>query len=131
VVRLPELGAVEFLEQRQLETGRALESGVERAPGSLGRWGDRRRAGIEQALGRGRRIADLEGDPDVTGDPATDFDLVDVGRVARIGQLERRAPGIEDRDPAAVGRREGTEVRQPERITMWARSPAGSCVNCQ
>ena len=39
----------------------------------------------------------------MSGDPPADFDVIDKGGVRRIGELERRAPDVEDRHAPAFG----------------------------
>ena len=64
-------------EERELEPGRTLEAGVDRLPGRAGRWRDERRPAVDEDPRRLGRIDDLEGDPDVAGDPPADLDPVD------------------------------------------------------
>ena len=72
----------------------------------------------EQA-GRRARVVHLESDADVPGDAPPDLQLVDVGGVVRIGQLERGAPGLQDRDPP-VRRRVRGPLAQPEHVAVEA-----------
>ncbi len=44
-------------------------------------------------------ILDLEGDPEVAGDPPPDLDPIDERRLRRIGDLERRPARLEDDHP--------------------------------
>ena len=59
---------------------------------------------LDEASGGRGGVRDLEGDPDVAGDAPPDLDLVDPLGVGRVGELEGRAPGVEDRDPPVAGR---------------------------
>ena len=59
-----------------------------------------------------RESLDLEGDADVAGHAPPDLHLVDEGGVRRVGQLERRAAGLEDHD-ATARRGVGGALAQP------------------
>ena len=52
----------------------------------------------------------LEGDPDVASDAPADLDPIDERGLGRIGDLERRPPGLEDHD-SAIGARRTTHAR--------------------
>ena len=104
-------------EQGQLQVGGCLQPGVQRGPRRPGRLGDDRGPGSGQLGGHGGRVGDRERHPDVPGHAPAHLDLVDVGRVRGIGQLQRGAPGFQDRHPAA-GRAVGGALGQAQHVTV-------------
>ena len=81
-----------------MQAGRRIEARVERAPRRLGRRRDQSCPGLDELVGDGAAVSDLEGDAHPRRDLATDLDLIDVALLGRVRELERGAPGVEDRD---------------------------------
>jgi hypothetical protein len=72
-------------------------------------------------LGRCRRaIYDLKSDPDLASNPTANLNFVNVGRVARIGQLDGRPAGLENRHTSIRGR-ERRLLGQAEHVTVEAK----------
>src|SRR5438876_867783 len=106
-------------EERQLQPGGSFEPRIERLPRGSHRRRDNRCTGSGEPC-RGRRgVVDLERQPDVTGDPSSDLDLVDECRVTGIGDLERRSAAIED-DDAPIRGGEGRLFGQAQGVAIEA-----------
>jgi len=50
---------------------------------------------------RGRRVVDLKGHAQMTGDPVADLHVVDELGVRWISELQRRSAGLQNREAAA------------------------------
>jgi hypothetical protein len=107
-------------EQSQLQAAGGLEPGIEGVPRRYRRIGDERRAARDQ-LGRCRRaIRYLEGNPDVASNPTANLNVVNKGRVSRIGQLDGRLSGLENRHTSVRGG-ERCVLGQTEHVTVKAK----------
>ena len=81
--------------------------------------GDDRGPGLGQRGGDGRRVVDLEGDPEVSGHPLPDLHPVDVLGVPGIGEFQRGHAGVQDGHPP-VRRGVGGAFRQAQHIPVEA-----------
>jgi hypothetical protein len=68
-------------------------------------------------LGEFGRVGHLQGDPDRSGDPGADLNLVDQLGLADREELEGGPTGVQD-DPTTPGTLEGLDHRQAEEITV-------------
>ena len=93
---------MQLLEDGDLERGGSLQPRVERFPGRHGRCRQQLRPGLDQVAGDSLGVFDFERDPEPRTDAPADLYIVDHVHLSGIGQLQRGAADVEDRDLLAV-----------------------------
>ncbi len=104
-------------EEREVQTAGSVEACIERAPRRTHRVGDNRGSRRGERLGHCGGIRHLERDPDRPGDPAPHLQVVDVGSVILVGQLDGR-PARREEDHLPAVRGECRHLSQAEAVTV-------------
>jgi hypothetical protein len=115
---LSAVSGAQFLKESDLEPARRGQSRVERAPWRLARSGDQRGSGGHEGVGRRRAVGDLEGDAHLRCDLTADLDLIDHPLLCGIGDLERGATRVEDRDASSTVALKCGLLGQPEHVLI-------------